>query len=166
MRFVGIPVARLKLGLFVSSGVLAAVAGVVYAARFASTRADAAVGFELDVIAAALLGGVSIFGGRGISSAPCSGVLLGLVRGALNLMDVPVEVQLVVVGMLLVGSVLESPTRRGRCAIEYSDEARRALPGGWSVRASRARAAGPRTQHTQRTGPVRSSSQIKGEGTQ
>ena len=47
---------------------------MVYAARFASTRADAAVGFELDVIAAALLGGVSIFGGRGSnSSAPCSG---------------------------------------------------------------------------------------------
>jgi rhamnose transport system permease protein len=64
-RFSGVEVDRIKIGLFVLSGTLAALAGVVFTARFASARPDNALGFELDVITAVLLGGVSIFGGRG-----------------------------------------------------------------------------------------------------
>ena len=106
-RFAGLPVDGLRIGLFVLSGTVAAFAGVVYAARFASTRADAAIGFELDVIAAALLGGVSVFGGRGTMAGAVLGLLvLALVRGALTLANVPAEVQLVVVGSLLIGAVV------------------------------------------------------------
>jgi rhamnose transport system permease protein len=106
-RFSGVPTRRLLLGLYVASGVCAALAGVVFTARFASARSDNGLGFELDVITAVLLGGVSIFGGRG--SLP--GVVLGLfviggVRNALALADVPTEIQSIAVGALLVLSVL------------------------------------------------------------
>jgi rhamnose transport system permease protein len=106
-RFSGVPTRRLLLGLYVASGVCSALAGVIFTARFASARSDNGVGFELDVITAVLLGGVSIFGGRG--SLP--GVVLALfviggLRSALALDDVPAEIQSIAVGALLVLSVL------------------------------------------------------------
>ncbi len=106
-RFSAVRVARLKTALFVASGTLAAIAGVVFTARFSSSRADNGLGFELDVIAAVLLGGVSIFGGRG----SLVGVVLALfivatVRNGLSLADVGAEVQNIVVGGLLILSVL------------------------------------------------------------
>ncbi len=64
-RFSGINVSRVKLVLFILSGVIAALAGVIFTARFSSARPDNAVGFELYVVTVVLLGGVNIFGGRG-----------------------------------------------------------------------------------------------------
>ena len=63
--FSGINVARAKFWLFVVSGMVSALAGVFWTLRFASARADNGTGLELSVVAAVLLGGVSIFGGRG-----------------------------------------------------------------------------------------------------
>lgn len=105
-RYSALPVRSTLMGLFVVSGVMSALAGVVYSARFASARADAAFGFELDVVAAALLGGVSILGGRGAILGGVLGLaLLGLVRNALTLLGISSEVQSVVVGTLLVVAV-------------------------------------------------------------
>ena len=56
---------RVKLALFVASGIVSALAGLLYAARLGSVRGDMAEGFELDIITIVLLGGVSIFGGSG-----------------------------------------------------------------------------------------------------
>src|SRR5438270_13874018 len=64
-RFSGINVGRVKLMLFILSGLIAALAGVIFTARFSSARPDNAVGFELYVVTVVLLGGVNIFGGRG-----------------------------------------------------------------------------------------------------
>ena len=64
-RFSGIDVGRTKLWLFVAAGVISALGGVYWTLRYGSARADNAQGLELQVIAAILLGGVSIFGGRG-----------------------------------------------------------------------------------------------------
>jgi len=106
-RFAGIRVNRLKLLLFVLSGLLAAVAGIVFTARISSARADNAVGFELYVVTAVLLGGVNIFGGRG----SLVGVILALfviggLRNALGLNNISGDIQNIVIGTLLVLSVL------------------------------------------------------------
>lgn len=106
-RFAGIPVARIKLLLFVVSGLVAALAGIIFTARFSSSRADNAIGFELDVITVVLLGGVNIFGGRG----SLLGVLLalctvGALRSALALADYPDQVQSIIIGVLLIASTL------------------------------------------------------------
>ena len=106
-RFSGLRVERVKVTLFVVSGLMAALAGVVYTFRFSSARADNAAGFELGVIAAVLLGGVSIFGGRGsVVGAVGAVFLIGVINGALTIVDVPNEVLTVVTGLLLIGSVL------------------------------------------------------------
>ena len=64
-RYSGVKVRRVKMTLFIASGMIAALAGLLYAARLGSVRGDTAEGFELDIITIVLLGGVSIFGGSG-----------------------------------------------------------------------------------------------------
>ena len=70
----GIAVDKVRFRLFVVSGLVCAVAGIVYTARLANARANNALGMELDVITIVLLGGVSVWGGKG----KLTGVLLGL----------------------------------------------------------------------------------------
>jgi rhamnose transport system permease protein len=113
-RFSGVEVDRLKIGLFVTSGTLAALAGVVFTARFASARPDNALGFELDVVTAVLLGGVSIFGGRGsLVGVVLALFLIGALRNLLNLEDVAAEKQSIVIGTLLIVSVIATNALRG-----------------------------------------------------
>ncbi|MEU5885157.1 ABC transporter permease [Spirillospora sp. NPDC047279] len=105
--FAGIRVKRIKLWLFVASGVFASLAGIVYTLRYSSARADNGTGLELAVVAAVLLGGVSFFGGRGTLPGVLTGVLVfGVLRNALILADVSNEVLNFVTGLLLISSVL------------------------------------------------------------
>jgi rhamnose transport system permease protein len=105
--FAGIRVKRIKLLLFVVSGVVSAFAGVIYTLRYGSARADNGLGLELAVIAAVLLGGVDFDGGRGTLGGVVAGVLLiGLLRNLLMLRDVATEIQSIVTGLLLIVSVL------------------------------------------------------------
>jgi len=105
--YAGIAVARTKFWLFVATGATAALAGVFWTFRFASARADNATGLELSVIAAVLLGGVSIFGGRGgLVGVLAAVALLGILRNALQLADVPANALTIVTGSLLIISVV------------------------------------------------------------
>ncbi len=106
-RFSGIRVDRIKMLLFVVSGLLAALASLIYTLRYNSARADNANGLELAAVAAVLLGGVSIFGGRGTVFGVAAALLLmaGL-RNVLFLNDVSNEIQNVITGLLLIVSVL------------------------------------------------------------
>ena len=98
-HFTGVNVARTKLVLFVLSGVVSAFAGVYYTLRFGSARGDNATGLELQVIAAVLLGGVSIFGGRGRLHGVIAGVvLIGVISSALRLEGVTVNVTNIIIG--------------------------------------------------------------------
>jgi rhamnose transport system permease protein len=106
-RFAGIPVALVKMRLFVLTGLVAGLAGAVYDLRFASARPDGALGFELAVIASALFGGVSIFGGVGTVWGVVGAVLfLGSVRSILQLQNVPSNALTIVTGALLLASVI------------------------------------------------------------
>jgi rhamnose transport system permease protein len=118
-RFSGLRVKRIKFWLFVVSGLIAALAGIVYTFRFASARADNGTGLELSVVACVLLGGVSIFGGRGSMLGVVVAVfLLGTIRNALTLNDVSADVLTIVTGSLLLFSVLgPSITARVREAL-------------------------------------------------
>ncbi|WP_148572938.1 ABC transporter permease [Nocardioides caldifontis] len=108
-HFSGVPVERTKLILFVLSGVVSAFAGIYFTLRFGSARGDNATGFELQVIAAVLLGGVSIFGGRGRLHGVLAGVvLIGVISSALRLEGVTVNFTNIVIGLLLVASVIST----------------------------------------------------------
>ena len=105
--FSGIHVARTRVILFVLSGAMSALAGVFYTLRFTSARGDNATGLELAVIAAVVLGGVSVFGGRGALHGVVAGVLLiGALSNALRLAGVTSDVINIITGVLLVLSVI------------------------------------------------------------
>jgi rhamnose transport system permease protein len=105
--FAGIRVDRLKLLLFIISGLISALAGIIFTARFASARADNAVGFELDVVTIVLLGGVNIFGGRGsLVGVILSLCVIAMLRNALALANISGDIQNTVIGVLLIVSVL------------------------------------------------------------
>lgn len=105
--FVGIKVARSKFWLYVAAGVVSALAGIYWTLRYTSARSDNASGLELAVIAAVLLGGVSIFGGKGSIPGVIAGVLLiGTLNYALRLARVSDVVLITVTGLLLIFSVV------------------------------------------------------------
>jgi rhamnose transport system permease protein len=105
--FAGIRVKRIKFWLFVLSGTLSGFAGVLWTLRFASARYDSGQGLELFVVTVVLLGGISIFGGRGtIIGVVIAVAVLGCLQTALTADQVPAQDQSIVVGALLVASVI------------------------------------------------------------
>jgi rhamnose transport system permease protein len=106
-RFSGVRVDRLRLVLYLLSGAIAALASLIYTLRYNSARADNANGMELVAVAAVLLGGVSIFGGRGTVAGVAVALLaMAGLRNVLFLDDVSNEIQNVITGLLLILSVL------------------------------------------------------------
>lgn len=107
----GINVRRLRFMLFTVSGVVSAIAGIVYTARLSNARADNALGFELDVITVVFLGGVSVFGGSGkMTGVFWALILVAALRNVLGLSQVSGAAQGMVVGGLLIASLLLSNT--------------------------------------------------------
>jgi rhamnose transport system permease protein len=105
--FAGIRVKRIKFWLFVFSGAVSAFAGVLWTLRFSSARYDSGAGLELFVVTIVLLGGVSIFGGRGtIVGVLLAVAVIGCLQTALTIDLVPAQDQNIVVGGLLVASVI------------------------------------------------------------
>ncbi len=114
-RLAGVAVNRWRLLIYVTCGATAALAGLVLAARTGNARPSAAMGFELDVITAVILGGASLSGGRGTIVGTFVGLLLiFMINNGLTLAQVPSFWQQVVKGLILLGAVLYDELRRGR----------------------------------------------------
>ena len=106
-EYSGINAARLKLVLFMTSGFIASLAGLLYAARVGAVRGDVALGFELDIITMVLLGGTSIYGGSGSLIGTLFAVLIVLnLRNGMALLDITGHIQTGVIGILLIASVI------------------------------------------------------------
>jgi rhamnose transport system permease protein len=106
-RYSGVRVQRMRIALFVLSGTIAAFAGVILTARFASARADAGQGMTLTVVTIVLLGGVSINGGRGtILGVVLAAFTLAVLGNVLRLANVSAELQSIATGLLLILSVV------------------------------------------------------------
>ena len=105
--FSGVNVRNIKLLLFSLSGAVSAFTGTLLVARINSIRPNIATGYELEVITVAVLGGISIMGGKGrIIGAIIAMFLIGIVRYGMNIMNVSANVLKVVLGALLIGSIL------------------------------------------------------------
>jgi rhamnose transport system permease protein len=138
--FAGIRVKRIKFWLYVVSGMLSGFAGVLWTLRFASARYDAGSGLELYVVTIVLLGGVSIFGGRGtIVGVVLAVAVLGCLQTALTADLIPAQDQNIVIGTLLVASVIvpngAELYRRARTRLRSAEARRHAT--------ARAQAEGP-----------------------
>lgn len=105
-RLAGIPVGRRVFFAFVGNGALAGLAGVLYAARFGTIDANAGTGLELQVIAAAVVGGVAIFGGSGsVWGAALGAVLLTTISSSLAVLRINPFWQQAVVGALILAAI-------------------------------------------------------------
>ncbi|MET8420003.1 ABC transporter permease/substrate-binding protein [Streptomyces sp. NPDC005098] len=131
-RLSGLRVKRQKLVIYALSGLFAAVAGIVLASRLVSAQPQAAQGYELDAIAAVVIGGASLAGGVGKASGTLIGALiLAVLRNGLNLLSVSAFWQQVVIGVVIALAVL-------------LDTVRRRAGGGSTTSASSSGASGPR----------------------
>lgn len=105
-KFSGIKTNRIKLIIFTVTGLLSAVAAVFLASKMGSVRPDVAKGYELDIIAMVVLGGVSSAGGKGnILGCILSILIIGFLRYGLGLVNVTSQVIMIIVGSLLIIAV-------------------------------------------------------------
>lgn len=103
----GLPVRRRVIGAFVLSGALAGLAGVLFAARYGTISSGAGLGLELQAVAAAVIGGVAIFGGSGtVWGAALGALLLVTINRALPVLGISDFWQQAVVGLLILGAVV------------------------------------------------------------
>jgi rhamnose transport system permease protein len=106
-RFSGVQVDKIKIIVFTLAGFMSAITALFLTSRMGSTRPNVANGYELDVIAMVVLGGVSTAGGKGrIIGTILSVFLIGLLRFGLGLINVPAQMLLIVIGLLLIFAVM------------------------------------------------------------
>jgi len=108
-RFSGINVDRTKLMIYTASGLVSGLAAVIFVSRVSTTRSDMGTGVELDVITAVVLGGTSIFGGRGTIIGTVIGlILVQALKNGLSLSGVKGDGTIVVIGLVLIFAILAS----------------------------------------------------------
>ena len=106
-RLSGIDAGRVKIVTYAISGLLAGIAAVLYVAQYRQGKPDAGAGLELDAIAAVVIGGTSLMGGRGSLAGTFCGVLIfGLLSNILQLHNINSNLQLVLKGLIIIGTVL------------------------------------------------------------
>jgi putative multiple sugar transport system permease protein len=102
----GIKTERLTFATFVTMGVLAALAGLVFAARLYTATPKAGLGFELDVIAACFIGGASASGGVGkVMGAVIGAFIMGVMNNGMSIMGIGIDYQQVIKGLVLLAAV-------------------------------------------------------------
>src|SRR5438034_4558020 len=102
----GIKTERLTFLTFVNMGVLAALAGLVFAARLNTATPKAGAGFELDVIAACFIGGASAYGGVGrVAGAVIGALIMGVMNNGMSILGIGIDYQQVIKGLVLLGAV-------------------------------------------------------------
>ncbi len=112
-RLAGIPVRALTVWVYVTSGLLAGVAAAVMAARLDSSQPSAGLGYELDAIAAVVIGGASLSGGIGSVAGTVVGVfIIGVLHNGLNLLGISPFIQQVVIGCVIAVAVTFDTLRR------------------------------------------------------
>jgi len=114
-RFSGLPVDRVKLIIYTLSGLMAGISACVLISRVTTTRSDMGIGYELDVIAAVVLGGTSIFGGVGTIWGTVIGLaMIQLLKNGLALTGVKGDATIVVIGTVLILSTLVASSLQRR----------------------------------------------------
>lgn len=106
-RFSGVQVDKIKIIVFTLAGVMAAITALFLTSRMGSTRPNVALGYELDVIAMVVLGGISTAGGKGkMIGAIIAVFLIGFLRYGLGLINMPAQVLMIIIGLLLIVAVM------------------------------------------------------------
>lgn len=126
-RYAGIPVERRLALVYILSGVMASLAAIIYVAHLGQAKSDAGTGYELDAITAVVLGGTSIFGGRGTIQGTVLGLLaITVLRNGLQLADLPGYLSGILVGGLLLATIsierLSAHSQRRPAIVDFSNQ--------------------------------------------
>ncbi len=114
-RLAGVPVNRVKQILYTFCGTTCGLAGLILASRLNSGQPTAGAGYELDVIAACVIGGASLSGGEGtVAGALIGALIMGVLRNGCNLLDISAFWQQVAIGAIIIIAVFIDQTRRAR----------------------------------------------------
>ncbi|CZF84419.1 ribose ABC transporter permease [Grimontia marina] len=106
-RLSGIDVDKVKIGAYAICGLLAALAGIIVTSRLSSAQPTAGMGYELDAIAAVVLGGTSLMGGKGrIMGTLIGALIIGFLNNALNLLDVSSYYQMIAKATVILAAVM------------------------------------------------------------
>ncbi|WP_325894811.1 ribose ABC transporter permease [Grimontia sp. NTOU-MAR1] len=106
-RLSGIDVDKVKIGAYAICGLLAAIAGIIVTSRLSSAQPTAGMGYELDAIAAVVLGGTSLMGGKGrIMGTLIGALIIGFLNNALNLLDVSSYYQMIAKATVILAAVM------------------------------------------------------------
>ncbi|MBY5359905.1 ABC transporter permease [Rhizobium leguminosarum] len=133
-RLSGIDSGKVKIVTYAMSGLLAGIAAILYVAQYRQGKPDAGAGLELDAIAAVVIGGTSLMGGRGSLAGTFCGVLIfGLLSNILQLHNINSNLQLVLKGLIIIGTVLVQE----RNARDILARFRLTMPGSAGSEASR-----------------------------
>ena len=140
-RLSGVEVDRVKIAVYAISGFLASLAGVLYTAQYRQGKPDAGVGMELDAIAAVVIGGTSLMGGKGSIAGTFVGVLIfGFLSNILQLNNIDSNTQLVLKGGIILAAVLVQERSLGDLlSLKYLVS--------WRLRSLHSRTSPPMTSH-------------------
>jgi ribose transport system permease protein len=106
-KLAGINISKIKLYVYMICGLLSSLAGLILVSRLSSSQPTAGIGYELDAIAAVVLGGTSLFGGKGnIIGTLMGSLIIGLIGNSLNLLDISSYYQLIVKSIVILIAVL------------------------------------------------------------
>lgn len=106
-RFSGVQVDKIKMIVFTLAGLMSGITAIFLASKMGSTRPNVALGYELDVITMVVLGGISTAGGKGrLIGAIISIFIIGFLRYGLGLINIPSQVLLIIIGLLLICAVM------------------------------------------------------------
>ena len=129
-RLSGVAVDRVKIAVYALSGMLASLAGVLYTAQYLQGKPDAGEGIELDAIAAVVIGGTSLMGGKGSLGGTLVGVLIfGFLSNILQLNNIDSNTQLVLKGAIILAAVLLQEGQAGHLMGQLRSLVRRSPPG-------------------------------------
>jgi ribose transport system permease protein len=105
-RLSGVKVDRIKTGAYILSGAMAGIAGIVLMSRLVTGQPNEGVAYELDAIAAAVIGGTSLAGGVGTISGTIIGAfIIGILRNGLNMNGVSFFIQMIIIGLVIIATV-------------------------------------------------------------
>ena len=123
-RLSGVPIRKVEIAVFTISGFLSAFAGIVLASRMYSGQPSVGSGYEMDAIAACVLGGVSMSGGKGrISGTIIGAVVIGIISNGLNLLGVSSFWQLIVKGIIILIAILIDAQKNNGVVFSFKKKA-------------------------------------------